>query len=161
MAKTGKFKDYSTHMPMVIKVVQMTTGPVMEMGAGIFSTPLLHWLCQGEGRLLLSYEDTEEYYQIARKFRSKNHIVRFVEDWDKVEVDRHWDVILIDHTTHRRKIDAIRFKDNATYIILHDSEAPEHYGYNEVWSHFKYIYHWKNCQPWTTVVSNFNNLENL
>lgn len=147
-------KDYTTHMPMVIKLVQMTTGPVLELGSGIFSTPLFHWLCASDGRLLVTYEDVDEFYQFARKFRSKNHRIYFVEDWDKVDFTGHWDVVLVDHATDRRSVDTLRLKDSADYIILHDSEAPEHYGYDKVYPHFKYVYHWRDCRAWTTVVSN-------
>lgn len=148
-------------MPMVIKLMLMTDGPVMELGSGVFSTPLLHWLCHGKGRTLISYEDSEEYFQFARKFRSRNHRVRFVKDWDQIDMGGHWDVVLIDHSIHRRSIDALRLKDSTDYIILHDSEAPELYGYDKLYPNFKYIYHWKGCQAWTTVVSNFKDLSEL
>jgi hypothetical protein len=151
-------KDYTTHMPMLIKVVQMTSGPVLELGAGVFSTPLLHWLCAESGRRLDTYEDVADCYHFAHKFRSRNHRIHFVEDWDAVEFAGHWDVVFIDHTTGRRSVDALRLKDKADYIILHDSEAEKHYGYDKVWPEFRYIYHWKNCQPWTTVVSNLKDV---
>jgi len=163
-------KDYTTHIITVIKLLQMTTGPVLEMGSGVFSTPLLHWLCAESRRRLETYEDNVEYFQFANSFRSRNHKIILVDDWDKIDIDKHWDVVLIDHEPpegvihpsllHRRSIDAIRLKDQVDYIILHDSET-DHYGYSKVYPHFKYIYHWQFCRPWTTVVSNFKDLENL
>ena len=154
-------KHYTTHMPVVIKLVQMTKGPVLELGSGVFSTPLLHWLCAESYRRLETYEDTEEYFKFAIRFKSKSHSIRFVEDWDQVGLGKHWDVVFIDHLTNRRSKDALRLKDNANYIILHDSEAPEHYGYDKIYPEFKYIYHWKFCRPWTTIVSNFMDVTKL
>ncbi len=153
-------KDYTTHMPIVIKLVQMTRGPVLELGSGVFSTPLLHWLCAESRRRLETYEDEKEFISFASKFRSRNHRIFLVEDWDKIDISRHWDVALIDHVTYRRSTDAIRLKDNADYIILHDSET-DRYGYSGVYSHFKHIHHWKFCKPWTTVVSNHKDLFGL
>lgn len=144
-------------MPMVIKAVQMTDGSVMELGAGLFSTPLLHWLCAESRRKLVSYEDVEEYYKFSKTFQSKNHSIRLVTNWGDIKVQGHWSVILIDHITKRRAIDAIRWKDNADYIILHDSEG-DVYNYDGVYPYFKYVYHWKFLKPWTTVVSNFKDL---
>jgi hypothetical protein len=154
-------KDFTTHMPMVIKLVQMTKGPVLELGSGIFSTPLLHWLCHESGRRLETYEDEKLYFNFANKFRSANHKIYFVEDWDKIAVDKHWDVALIDHVTRRRSVEALRLKDQVDYMILHDSEVPEHYGYDRVFPQFKFIHHWRRCKAWTAVVSNTKDLSGL
>jgi hypothetical protein len=150
-------KDYTTHMPTLIRAVQITSGPVLELGSGVFSTPLLHWLCAESGRRLETYEDQEEFFRFANGFRSRNHRVFLVDDWAKVNLGRHWDVAFIDHVTERRATDALRLADKADFIVLHDSET-DHYSYSEVYPHFKYIYHWKFCRPWTTVVSNSRDL---
>ncbi|MCX6702774.1 MAG: hypothetical protein NTW60_02815 [Candidatus Wolfebacteria bacterium] len=159
-------KGTSTYMPMLIKIIQMTDGPVMELGSGLFSTPLLHWLCSKKKRELVTYENNPEYYQLARKFRSRNHKIRFVKTFDEVDFSRHWNVVLIDHSPKRplrRGDDVIKLKDSADYIILHDSELEEekHYGYDKVWEHFKYRHNWDKCLPHVTVLSNFKNLSHL
>ena len=136
----------------------MTDGPVLELGSGLFSTPLLHWLCAESRRRLLTFEDVREYYDFARQFSSKTHTIHFVRDWDKIDISREWDVVLIDHPVKRRYVDAIRLKDNAKYIILHDTDRHD-YRYDEVWPHFKYIYHWKFGMPWTSVVSNYKEIK--
>lgn len=148
-------KDWSTHIPMLIKYVQKTDKNVMELGSGLFSTPLLHWLCRD--KKLVTYENVPEYYQFAKKFQWKNHSIRFIEDWDKLKTRKHWGVIFIDHNDGHRGEDAIKFKDNADYIIIHDSNA-DCYGYDNIWKHFKYRCDWKECKPWTTVLSNFKEL---
>jgi hypothetical protein len=157
--KIGKM--YTTHMPMLIKAVLLTDGPVLELGAGMFSTPVLHWLCAGRGRRLVTYEAYAEYHRFAYKFRSRNHSVRLVDKWDDADLRGHWSVALIDHDADRRWVDALRLKDSVDYIILHDSEAPEVYGYDKVYSHFEHVFHWRNCVPWTTVVSNLVDLMEL
>ena len=128
------------------------------MGAGIFSTPLLHWLSAEHNRKLVTLESSEEYMGFARNFKTGKHEIQFVENWDKIDIlNEHWSVVLVDHGIERRVIDTIRLKDNADYIILHDTEVGI-YGYDKVWSHFKYIYHWKYEKPWTSVVSNLKTL---
>jgi hypothetical protein len=145
-------------MPVLIKVIQGTSGPVLELGAGPFSTPLLHWLCAENGRKLVSYDDVKQYYKMAKRFQSKTHSAEFVKDWNKIDIDKKWDVVFADHPANRRVKDAIRLKDKANYIVLHDTEDRV-YGYHRLWKYFKYVYHWKLHRPWTSVISNFNDLE--
>jgi len=157
-------KAWSTHMPMLIKCVQMSDGPVLEIGSGLFSTPLLHWLCYEKGRKLITYENNLDYFSFAKSFQSRNHRIRFIKDWDEIDTEAkmHWSVVLIDHTPEeRRKIDAIRLKEKADYIIIHDTDCESKYGFDEVWPHFKYRYDWRGCRPWTTVVSNFKDVSKI
>lgn len=137
----------------------MTDGPVLEIGSGPFSTPLLHWLLAESRRKLVTYEGHHRYYKAANRFRSRSHSIRFVEDWDKVDYGSgHWSVALIDNELERRQIEPIKLKDQVDFLVLHDTNHPD-YGYDKVWPHFKHIHHWKFCRPWTSVVSNFKSIE--
>lgn len=153
-------KETTTYMPMLIKAVQLTNGPVLELGAGVFSTPLLHWLCAEARRPLVTYEHDPEYYGFARKFLSRTHRIVLIDNWKNIDVKTHWSVVLVDQNTDRGQT-AVLLKSSADFIILHDSEAEKIYGYDKVYPHFKYIFHWKFCKPYTTVVSNTNNLSKL
>jgi len=155
-------KAHTTHMPMLIKTVQMSEGPILELGSGIFSTPLLHWLCSEHSRRLDTYESHPDYYAFAKRFQSRYHSIHLTKDWQDIDMRKHWGVVLIDHAPEeRRGIDAIRLKNNADYIVLHDSELEKKYGYDKIWEHFKYIHRWDGGTPKTTVVSNFKDLLNL
>jgi len=151
-------KEGSTHIPVLIKAVQLTNGPVLELGAGIYSTPLLHWLLAEARRPLVTLERDPEYYNFAKKFLSRTHKVALIDDWSAIDTETRWSVVLIDQDIDRGKT-AVRLKDSADFIILHDSEKEKMYGYDLAYAHFKYIFHWKFCVPYTTVVSNFNNLK--
>jgi len=143
----------------------MSDGPVMELGSGIFSTPLLHWLCAADKRKLVSYENNKEYYEFAKKFQSANHRIRFIENWNDIDTKTHWSVVLVDHTppSKERGLEVMKLKDKADYIVIHDTgpKIQPKYGYEKVWPHFKYRHDWKECTQWTTVVSNFKDLSNL
>lgn len=151
-------KYWTTYMPMLIKAVSLTHKDVLEMGSGFFSTPLLHWICKYKNKLY-TYENNEFFYSFARQFQSSTHRIRFLENWDDLKIDRHWGVVFMDHQPdERRGKDAVRFKDNADYIVIHDT-GDDIFGDTAVWGHFKYRYDWKDCRPWTTVLSNFKELE--
>ena len=161
MRISPNYKQSGTHIPTLLKVIPLTTGDVCEMGAGFNSTPLLHWLCQG--RKLVTYENDPDYFRFAKQFQTYTHKIRKIERWDEADFKRHWSVVFIDHTIGRkpwekglqRGDDVLKFT-NADIIILHDTEPEEeqHYHYDRVFPHFKYRYDWKECKPFTSVVSN-------
>lgn len=156
-------KGWSTHNTILIKTVTLSKGKVLEIGAGPFSTPLLHWICKERGLKLVTLESNPDYYKFARQFQSGLHRIRQVENLDDFPINEHWGVVFIDHDFKNRKrgLDAVKFKDNADFIVLHDTEEEQNYRYDITWPHFKYRYDWKECSPWTSVVSNFIDLSVL
>lgn len=146
-------KQMSTHMITLLRAIQATTGDICEMGAGFYSTPLLHWW-GAQTRKLITYENDIEYLHYAKKFRSRRHKILPMTE---VDYDRHWGLVFIDHTAEpsSRGADLLKFK-NVDLFVIHDTEpeVASSYGYDQVWPHFKYRYDWKECKPHTTVVSN-------
>ena len=117
-------KGITTYMAVLIKVLQKSEGDVIEFGAGPFSTPLLYWICKDMNRLLISYEDDPRFYNLARKYQSRLHRIRFVTNWNEIDTKTHRGVIFIDHGQEtRRGTEAIRFEDTADYIVMHDTDA--------------------------------------
>ena len=160
MIKANLGKRWTTHMGVLVRVLLASGGDVIEMGTGPSSTPLLHWVCKDMNRKLISYENNTNYYQYARQFRSGLHRIIFVNNWDEIDVKTHRGVVFIDHApTERRKVDIIRFKNSADYVVIHDTEAESQY--SDIWQHFIHVYTWKRCRPWVSVVSNFKNLSNI
>ena len=153
-----------SHIPILIKLVQMTDGPVLELGIGYNSTPLLHWLC-GSNRHLVSLEGDEKWVKKFQEYNVDRHIVKHIEDWDKADIDNtHWSVVLIDHRPAlRRKVDAERLKDKADYILIHDSEPEinKFYRYTDIYPLFKYRHDYTAVKPNSVVLSNFKDLSNL
>lgn len=156
-------KNYTTHIGVLVRVLQASKGDVVECGGGIFSTPILHWLCKQEGRKLISYENEPAYYAFERMFQSPAHSVRKVDDWDKIDTKTHRGMVFIDHhPPERRMIELLRFKDSADFIVVHDTERKSReYNREEVFAEFKYRYDWKDCRPWTSVFSNVKDLSFL
>jgi hypothetical protein len=160
--KVQTTKGWTTHMTMLLKVIGNSTGPVLEVGGGPFSTPLLHWMCKMQNRKLVTYENEPMFYQMCKTFQSGLHTIRFIENWDDMDFNTHWGVVFIDHHPDvRRVFDLINFKDKADYIVCHDTEKRDKYSWDKANKLFKYQYIWKDCRPWTSVYSNFKSLEFL
>lgn len=155
-------KSWSTHTPMLVRALQMTKGTVVEIGGGVFSTPLLHWLCKMQGRKLITYENDPTTFEFVRQFQSHMHSVRWIDSWDEMDFESKRGVVFVDHHPERRRgFDAIRFKDSAQIVVMHDTEKPEKYNYNQVWEHFKFVHHYKDCRPHTSAASNFIDITNM
>lgn len=90
------------------------------------------------------------------------HEVRFVEDWAKADISGEWSIALVDHSPGKRRIEEIkRLKDTTDYIIVHDTEPAEYYGYEKIWDLFKYRFDYTQVIPNTTVLSNKHDLKGL
>ena len=151
-------QGWSSHIPMLIKALELTEGDVLEMGVGMFSTPLLHWMCMVNNRNLYSYEHDNGWISIKRHFESDNHKIIMVDDWDKADIDREWGMAFIDHApAERRHIDIERLADKAKLIVVHDTEEKNNktYKYNKIYPLFKYRYDFKIKKPYTTILSNY------
>ena len=155
---------YGTHLPCLIQAFSKTTGDVLELGTGVFSTPYLHYACILAKRNLVSYENFKEWYEFMKTYENKYHKVNFVDKYADASVDKLWDIVLIDQTPdYSRSEEAIRLKDLAKYIIIHDSN-PSNYKvthYDKLYQHFKYKMDWHGDKNRATVLSNFIDLEDF
>lgn len=155
---------YGSHMPVLMKIFSLTNGPILELGTGLYSTPYLHFACLPTNRKLVSCDNDESWIRNFKDYRTDFHEVNLIDDWGKLDTSGDWDIVLVDHgPDERRHIEAKRFANKAKYIILHDSN-PEYdylYKYSEIYPFFKYRFDNVSAHPNTTVLSNFENLDNL
>ncbi len=157
---------YATHIAALMKVLSKTDGDVLEMGMGVFSTPLLHHICTLSKRNLVSYDGDKSWVDWAKKYNYENdyHKIYYVEYWSESDIEKPWDVALIDHSPdYRRKIDIKRLANHAKYVVVHDANGryDKIYHYYEVFPLFKYKKDWTKDSPHTSVLSNFVDLKNL
>lgn len=152
---------YCTYIPLLMRALAEIEGDVLEMGTGIVSTHVLHWMCLDQGRRLVSYENSPYYYEIAKACEGPLHSVRFVERWADAEIERavgRWAVALVDHApAERRHVDVERLANCAGAIVIHDSQglSEKHYHYQKIYPLFRYRLGWGKARPSATVLSNF------
>ena len=151
---------YATHMPMLLACLAHSSGPVLELGCGAYSTPVLSEVCRLQGRRLVSADNNRAWYErLANTFNGTHEVVH-VADWNYSKLqDQHWGMVLVDHSpANQRVIDARRLaKAGAEFIVMHDTDKPEFYGYEVLFDEFKHHYTYKTMEPWTTVFSNSDN----
>lgn len=153
-----------SHIPVIIKILGITDGPVLELGTGFNSTPVFHWLCNETKRKLVSYESNPKYWEVARNYIADFHEVHLIDDWDNLDVSQYWDVVFIDHAPGPRRVtEMVRLANNANYVIVHDSEPRSdwHYHYSGGFPNYKYRWDYTIAYPHTSVLSNVKDLSQL
>jgi hypothetical protein len=113
-------------------------------------------------RNLVSYEGVEGWHnrlvESGQLNESPHHKVILVEDWDKVDLGRHWGLAFVDHEAHRRASEMQRLAIFADIVVAHDTSwrSERHYKYKTVWEDYEYVKHFKErrLRPQTTICSN-------
>ncbi len=150
---------WGTHQPLLCAAVAAATPglPVLELGSGRFSTPLLQAICALTSRKLVTADNNAEWLtrlNIAGLGLSCKHETVVVTDWDAVIENftrDSWGVVLVDHwPPNRRGRDVARLASTAEWLVLHDSEDPQ-YGYDL--EPFSLVLHDDRFYPRTTLVS--------
>jgi len=158
--------NYGTHLVALIKTMSLTDGDVLELGMGLFSTPFLHYRCMLSNRKLVSYDNNRAWTRWFIKYGYENpdHEIRYVKDWDDADIEKPWDVVLVDHSPDYRRIEEIkRLAKWAKYIVIHDAnkEYERNYHYSTIYPLFKYKKIWSKEAGHVGVLSNFVSLDNL
>lgn len=158
----NKFQEkssYASHLPVIVRVVEATQGPILELGMGLFSTSLLDLLCRESQRPLVSYDNDPVWFKENQNWESGYHQVHLVDNYDQADIEHtHWSVALIDHKPARRRITEIkRLTNRADYLIVHDTEAEwdKAFKYSLIYPLFEYRFDYTRCRPQTTILSNF------
>jgi hypothetical protein len=155
---------YGSHLPVVLQALLKTRGPVLELGAGLFSTPLLNAFALAQDRRVVTCENARRWFRWFSIYTGPQHSVRFVDNWDDLDVGDMWDVALVDHSPDdRRCIEIRRLAHKARYIICHDANEKywQQYGYAAAFAEFKYNYLYKRSDPYTMILSNFVDLSDF
>lgn len=153
----------ATHFPILAAMVNKTTGPVIELGVGHYSTPMLHFMCQK--RPLLSVDTYKEWVDFfAKDFQNDHHTFECTNNqlisshffYNSPNKRGPWDVAFVDNgpEVDRAKCVNMLRERKTKYIVVHDSEPlAVAYGWGKLFESFKYRFYWDFYGNGTTVVS--------
>jgi hypothetical protein len=108
---------YATHQRLLIAAAMQTDGPIIEMGCGDYSTPLLAEIAAHQGR-------TFEVYTADRKWGSKYELmcrVNYINDWSKYTYPK-CGLTFLDNEQYvrHRKLHVPRLLEVSDVVICHD-----------------------------------------
>ena len=155
--------DYASHYAVLAAAIARTAEPVLELGCGEGSTPMLHYMCKLGGRLLITLESNPDWIKKYEGYRHAQHIIEHVPDWSQVR--RHipgaprFGVVFVDNAPGDTRIKLIeQFKDEARFILAHDSERDwgtgAYYEYEKAKPLFKHVSEFRRWRPYTLILSN-------
>jgi predicted O-methyltransferase YrrM len=151
------FPNYGTHIPVICRVFTEleTSGDVLELGCGNYSTPLLHEFCIH--RKLVSLDSDVSWAEKFAILRTPQHIIRAVDSWKTLEeYNSEWDVVLVDNSPAQYREYVIeKLANKAKLLIAHDTENMHRYKYYRCLPKFRFMVNYTRYSKTTTVVSNF------
>jgi len=144
--------DYQSHLPFIVAAVVRTTGDVLELGTGGFSTPVLSDLCRMMGRSLVSYETCPRWAgkMIGNAVGRPHHTYRRVDSFTEAEIERPWGLAIIDqHDSVCRAETMQRLRGHAKVMLVHDCSTPAIVGAAE---QFKYQLRLDDLEVWPCLL---------
>ena len=150
---------YLSHIPVLAAAMALTSGPVLELGAGLGSTYTLHGLCGVMGRKLLTLESNKDWLLKFINYGRPWHEFKLVESYLNLpEYKKDWGLVFVDHGLYEQRGHSITQLKHVPVIVVHDTCHPWLYGYNEAISEYCYRWDWWVNGPQTTIISNIRDM---
>lgn len=146
---------YATHLEALVETAVKTTGGILELGCGDYSTLPLLAICEAQGRYYKAEASNKEW---AGRFGDLVDIVDWA-DWTPPKCptseDGKWGMVFLDSEEAVR--DRIKrlpaLADVTDTVVMHDAQIalhnPEFKGYTEK---YKKIAVYNRHMPWTAVL---------
>lgn len=128
--------NWMNHRPLLYLALSLTNGPVVEMGAGLGSTYILHKYCTTHGRPFASWDNNQGWVDVFPP-----GMVYLTGSWNNPDIYQLCSLAFIDHAPgEHRKIAVEKFKGKADVIVVHDTElnGAGNYQLEPVLNTFKY-----------------------
>lgn len=160
---------HHSHAPILAAVAANTTGPILELGVGHGSTPLLHWICAPTKRRLVSVDCDFDWLSMMRWMETPWHPFVCIHDrecWPETSAlyaTEKWGLVFVDHheppgeLPARLRAQTVKnFANSGTFVTVHDAHADgiRHYALADAFALYKYQFHFNEYWPGTVVLSN-------
>lgn len=122
---------YATHQRLLVKYMMETVGPVIELGAGNYSTPILHEIAAAQGRHLTTIDNNADWLNRFKNFEWERHSLKLLSSWDDFAVTESHGLAFVDHAdppSHPRWLQVLKLIPTTGVIVIHDTEDDQ-YGY--------------------------------
>lgn len=161
-------------IPLVISTL-ITTGDMLELGVGSFSTPVMHKIATDFNRRIVSVDTDSKWmskFLLYNQTRShKIYLLDKEESLMKFGLDKEWSVVLVDHYYPRlRPLNVINFANLSKIVVVHDTDKTREHTYlyekSQMRSYYKYACKFsifdgpsKRVYSSTTILSNYIDVE--
>lgn len=167
MLNKGSIGDYGSHYPVLAAVVARCLAMrspirVLELGAGDWSTPMLHYMCKATGSMLQTAETDVNWLERFKEYEGPSHQLSIVDSWEDCDLlAQAWDAVFVDCApgeARHKAIEQLVKAGSVHTIVAHDSERDygtgANYMYEKVTPLFKYVSEFRRFRPYTLIMSN-------
>jgi len=135
----------ATHLEALCWAVASTTGPVLEVGGGFYSTPVLAGFARAGREVWCEESDPEWRGELEDRW---GEYVRFVES----APDEEWGVVLVDHRPPEDRAPMVRKHKGKAVVVVHDTEPGNASVYPGLAEAVEGGQTFDTLEPWTTVL---------
>lgn len=171
MAEYWQGEGYGSHREALKWCIDNSNGPILELGGGIYSTPLTHEAAKN-GRKVLTIDHNPEWVKsLSEQYSHPNHTIKVcvphaweqhLPDWNMVPYQHeHWGVVFVDQMpSSARILGIVACAFNADFVVVHDTEQPLYY-YDNAMRLFKNVREHRlyPSAPNTGIGSNFREID--
>lgn len=144
-----------SHQRCLVSAALRTTGPIVELGVGWYSTPILHEIAKVQKRKLITFDNNPDWLNQFKELESEYHQLVTLGWWGDMPLLDHYGLVFVDQgQPAEREYTIRRMFDRVDVFVMHDTEEGPAYGYNRTLPMFKYQYTDKCQIAWTTIASN-------
>ena len=144
---------YGTHQRLLVKWMMQTTGPVIELGAGNYSTPILHEIAAAQGRHLTTVDNNPDWLNRFKLFENDGHTLELLQSWNDFKPES-CGLAFVDHAdppSHPRWLQVQKLLPVAGVIVIHDTEDDQ-YGYAKLMDQIEIIDEDRTFKTHTQVI---------
>lgn len=141
----------ATHLEALVHTALSTTGPILEIGCGDYSTPVLAAIAKAQDRKFTIYTNDIEwgakYVEIAS--------IRLVDDWGKwtAPAETFGMIFLDEQHSRKRNMLLPALAQIADAVVLHDAQAAiGNANWEESIAEYDSVTLFKRFVPWTAVL---------
>ncbi len=156
--------NYGSHLPALMACTAICDGPVLEIGAGNFSTPCLHAICSALGHPLVTLETEDEWRSQFIGYKSPGHrVLKQTNDLVLELAKQKWGLVLIDDFPDNRLGWLDPFFNCSKYVLFHDCNCPQYVVPIEQWLAANPCNHrfYTKIGLWTLVISKEHQIPQL
>jgi hypothetical protein len=114
-----------SHQQVLLEAIRRSGNkPILELGAGDYSTPLIHEAAKG--RYIVTTDHSKMWLSRYWKLECKSHAFLLMDDDEVQEYYKrdttNWGVVFVDSITWDVRVPAIqKYKDTSDYLVIHDT----------------------------------------
>ena len=148
-------------IPLIIAAL-LSDGDLLELGMGLYSTPVIHKLSVDKEKMATSIDTNAQWaskFQFYNETSTHQLLVMPFEEMINYGSYKNWGVVLVDHGfANKRYINVVKFANNSQIVLAHDAEDPAEMFYK--YKHFKVREHFKFSCRYTVFHRNNMSLSN-